>query len=107
MRLSLVAGEPAQVVANVWSWYPGWTVRWFADGEPRGLMVRSTGLDPLAVAQQTGAELPPRRTWVEPVRTDHLFIAAPGTASRITVEATDPWGVAYSESLDLVAAPAR
>jgi hypothetical protein len=99
MRLALTAAPGPQVLANVFAWNPDWTVRWHADGEARGLMPRVTDLDPRAVAEQTGPTRPARRGWVEPTPTAHLFVAAPGTAREVTVEATDPWGTVYTERI--------
>lgn len=105
MRLYPPGADPAapeELVANVWNWDPEWTVRWIADGEPRGVMARRPGLDPLSVELHAGEELPPRRTWVEPRITSHLFYApvAPGTR-QMRVEATDRFGRVYTESLAL------
>lgn len=87
---------PDEVVANVWDWTPEWTVAWYEDGDRRGLMARRPGKDPLSVELHTGPDKPPRRQWVEPTVTAHLFYARPSRAgSRITVEATDPWGRRY------------
>lgn len=93
---------PQDVVANIWDADESWTVRWFEDGAVRGLMSRRLGLDPRAVELHTGADKPPRRTWVEPVRTNHLYYAAatPG-AREVRVEATDTWGKRYSAALTL------
>jgi hypothetical protein len=90
-------GAPDEVVANVWGWDPEWRVVWYEDGERRGAMARRTGLDPLSVRLHAGAELPPRRRWVEPTRTDHLFYApASRAAKEIKIEATDRWGGVYT-----------
>ena len=90
--------SPGELVANVWNWDPEWTVRWFADGEPRGVMPRRLGLDPLSAELHGGPDLPPRRTWVEPVPTDHLFRAAlTGDERVVVVEATDRFGRVYTE----------
>ena len=93
---------PGAVIANVWDWDPEWTVRWFADGEARGLMTRRNGLDPLSIELHTGEDLPPRRSWVEPRITNHMFYAPvdPGVAE-VRVEATDRVGRVYSEALRL------
>ena len=93
---------PDEVVANVWDWDPEWTVRWFADGDPRGLMARRPGRDPLSVELHSGDDLPPHRSWVEPRITNHMFYAPvePGVAE-VRVEATDRFGRAYSETLRL------
>lgn len=93
---------PTDVVANVWDADDAWSVVWYEDGERRGLMSRRLGLDPRAVEEQTGPEKPPRRQWVEPTRTEHLYYAAPSAdAAELRVEATDPWGNRYSETLAL------
>jgi hypothetical protein len=93
---------PTDVVANVWDADETWTVVWYEDGERRGRMSRRLGLDPLAVAQQTGPEKPPRRQWVEPTRTEHLYYAAPAPETReVRVEATDPWGNRYTETVTI------
>jgi hypothetical protein len=93
---------PDQYVANVWDWQPGWTVRYFEDGEPRGAMSRRPGRDPLSVSLHTGPALPVRRPWVEPMPTEHLF-AAPATAGtrEFRVELTNQWGERFTESLTL------
>jgi hypothetical protein len=103
MRLYVPGADPTapgNVVTNVWDWSPGWTVAWYEDGERRGLMSRRAGLDPRAVAEQTGPDKPPRRGWVEPTPTSHLFYAMPTPgARRLTVEARDPFGRVYVEEL--------
>ncbi len=89
---------PGEFLVNVWDWDPGWVVRWFSDGEPRGEMIRKTGLDPLSVKLHTGPALPPRRSWVEPVPTDHLFRApvSRNEAAVVTVEVTNRFGHVYT-----------
>jgi predicted phosphodiesterase len=91
---------PGDLVANIWDWDPAWTVRWFEDGQPRGLMSRRRGTDPLSEKLHRGESLPARRTWVEPILTNHLFYAAatPG-AREWRVEARDGTGRSYAETL--------
>ncbi|MXX35706.1 MAG: hypothetical protein F4Z50_13240, partial [Gemmatimonadetes bacterium] len=100
MRLHRTGTDPAspgELIANIWNWDPEWTVRWFADGEPRGRMERRRGLDPLSVELHSGPDLPARRDWVEPVPADHLFRAAlTGEEREVVVEATDRFGQVYS-----------
>jgi hypothetical protein len=93
---------PTELVANIWNWDPEWAVRWYADGRPRGIMANRIGFDPWSVELHTGEDLPPRRPWVDPVPTNHLFYAPvePGTRT-VTVEATDRFGRTYSERLRL------
>jgi hypothetical protein len=91
---------PDDVVANVWGWDPTWTVRWFEDGEPRGLASRRPGRDPLSVQLHAGADRPARRPWVDPAVTGHLFHLRPSPqAKELVVEATDGWGRTYRERI--------
>ena len=84
---------PGELLANIWNWDPEWTVRWFADGQPRGEMERRRGRDPLSVALHGGPDLPERREWVEPVPVDHMFRAGlTGEERQVVVEATDRFG---------------
>ena len=83
---------PDAWTANVWDWDPAWTVRWFADGEPRGRMEQRLGADPMAGRAFLGNGRPDKRPWVEPYPTHHLFLAPAGAEERITVEATDRFG---------------
>jgi hypothetical protein len=93
-------GAPDEIVANVWDWDPEWTVLYYEDGERKGPMGRRVGLDPLAAELHTGPDLPPRRTWVEPYRTGHLFYApASRTAKELRVEARDRFGRVYSAAI--------
>jgi C terminal of Calcineurin-like phosphoesterase len=87
---------PDEIVANVWAWEPDWTVTWYEDGVRLGAMSQRTGLDPEAVAQQTDPDLPPKRPWVDLVRTRHLFYAPVSPEAKdVRVEATDGWGRTY------------
>ena len=89
--------SPEEIVANVWNWDPEWTVVWWEDGSRKGEMARRVGLDPLAVQLHTGPEIPPRRPWVEPYGTGHLFYAPVSQRARdVRVEVTDRFGRSYS-----------
>jgi hypothetical protein len=103
MALHPVGADPSapdEMVANVWAWDPRWSVVWYENGERRGRMVRRPSFDPRAVREQQGPDLPARRKWVEPARTEHMFFAPVGPGTReITVEATDPWGRVARETL--------
>jgi hypothetical protein len=93
---------PDDIVANVWAWDPAWSVRWFEDGQPRGLMSRRVGVDPLAAALYAGPALPASNPWVDPVPSAHLFYATPSRAAHdIVIEATDGFGRTYRERLAL------
>ena len=91
---------PDEIVANVWDWDPEWTVVWYEGADRKGIMSRRVGRDPLSVELHTGPELPPRRTWVEPYPTGHLFYApvSPGAAD-LRIEATDRFGRSYSATV--------
>lgn len=93
-------GAPGDLLANVWDADARWTVVLYEDGARRGLMSRREGFDPRSVDEHTGPQKPPRRAWVEPTRTAHLYYSAvtPGTREA-RVEATDPWGRRYVETL--------
>ena len=101
MRLHRTGPDPSapgELVANIWNWDPEWTVRWFADGEPRGEMPRRRSLDLLSMELHAGPDLPPRREWVEPVPTDHIFRAVlTGEEREVVVEATDRFGRVYTQ----------
>ena len=88
--------SPDDVIANVWDADESWTVVWYENGERRGTMGRRLGRDPRAVAEQTGPGAPPRRQWVEPLMTSHLYHAPATPGARVRVEATDGWGRTYS-----------
>ena len=91
---------PDAVVANVWDWDPAWKVVWYEDGERRGEALRRRGNDPLSVELHYGPDKPPRRKWVEPYLTDHLFVVPASTKAReVTVEATDRFGRVYTARL--------
>ncbi len=95
-----VKGAPDEIVANVWNWDPKWEIRWYEDGVLKGEMEQRISLDPVAEKLYSGAELPKKRTFVEPTLTDHLFYAkcSPG-AKVIKVEAKDRFGKVYSEQI--------
>jgi hypothetical protein len=91
---------PDEICANVWAADETWRVTWEEDGNARGLMSRRTGRDPLSVTLHLGADKPAWRTWVDPVRTAHLYYATPSPGAReIVVEARDAWGRVYRQRL--------
>jgi hypothetical protein len=88
---------PNEIVANVWDWDHEWTVTWYQNGERRGPMARRVGHDPLSVELHKGPTLPPRRTWVDPYPTGHLFYAPVAADARgLKVEARDRFGRTYT-----------
>jgi hypothetical protein len=101
---------PGEIVANAWDWDPEWRVTWLEDGVRRGEMTARVGHDPLSVRLHQGPELPPRRTWVDPYPTGHLFYA-PAVEGNLVVEATDRFGRVLSAAVPApeegVAVPGR
>ena len=91
-----------EIIANVWAARDDWRIEWHEDGERRGAMTRRRGRDPMSVRLHEGQDKPSPRPWVEPVGVDHLFVATPSPKARqVIVEATDPWGRVYKESITL------
>ncbi|HWW41896.1 calcineurin-like phosphoesterase family protein [Pedobacter sp.] len=87
-----------RLIANVWNWDPEWKVEYFLDDRPMGLLENQIGYDPLAVTLYKGDQLPVGRTFPEPRKTDHIFVAhfAPGV-KKVKVVATDRFGDRFSE----------
>lgn len=80
----------ADLVANVWDWDERWRVRWWEDGEPKGLMERRRGLDPLSADLYVGPRNPERNPLIDPIAVDHLFVGRPsGNWSILVVVAED------------------
>ena len=86
------------MLANVWNWDPEWKVEWWADDKPMGVLENIMGYDPQAVRLYKGNKLPLKRTFAEPTRTDHLFMAhfSP-SVNKIRVVATDRFGKQYEQ----------
>jgi len=94
---------PNHVIANVWAYNPEWEVIWFEDGIKKGEMKRWLGKDPVSVKLMEGDDIPKKHPWIEPLYSDHLFIAEPSAeVKEIIVEATDNWGRKYSKRLKLI-----
>lgn len=91
------------VLANVWSWNTGWSVKVFEDDQAKGDMTRYRDYDPLAYELLLGPEKPARHpSAAEPSLTDHLFYYTPKTSTwqTIRVEITDLYGTKYIQSID-------
>ncbi|MBN9299726.1 MAG: calcineurin-like phosphoesterase C-terminal domain-containing protein [Filimonas sp.] len=93
---------PEEISVNAWNWDNKWKVEWFEDGVSKGQMEKRVAYDPWAVELYAGPKLPKKHPFVEPTLNDHMFFAKPSAnAKRITVKATDRFGVVYEESMDL------
>jgi len=86
-----------RVIANVWNWDPEWKVEYFLDDKAMGALEQTKGYDPLAVQLYKGDKLPVTRSFAEPKKMDHLFMAHfnPEVKS-VKVIATDRFGEKYT-----------
>jgi hypothetical protein len=91
-----------RVIANVWNYDPEWKVEYWADDQPKGIMERQIGFDPLAVKLYLGDQLPVTRSFAEPRKTDHLFVAhLSADTKKIKVVATDRFGEKFESELSI------
>ena len=82
-----------RLIANVWNWDPEWKVEYFLDGKAMGALEQQKGYDPLSVSLYKGDKLPAGRTFPEPSKTDHLFVAHfEPSIKKVKVVATDRFG---------------
>jgi hypothetical protein len=89
-----------RLIANVWNYDPKWKVEYYVDGKLMGEMEKQVGFDPLAIDLYKGPDLPIGRTFAEPNKTDHLFLAhVTDTAKIFKVIVTDRFGNKYEQSL--------
>lgn len=85
-----------RLIANVWNWDPKWKVEYFLDEKSMGLLEQQKGYDPLSVSLYKGDTLPKGRTFPEPSKTDHLFVAHFEPSVKVVrVVATDRFGEKY------------
>jgi hypothetical protein len=93
--------DQKRIIANVWNWDPEWKVEYFLDDKPMGLLEQQKGFDPMAVELYKGDKMPASRSFAEPKKMDHLFVAhfKPGP-KKIKVIATDRFGEKYTATID-------
>lgn len=85
-----------RLIANVWNWDPEWKVTYFLDDQAMGEMEQQKGFDPLAVELYLGDQLPLGRTFAEPKKMDHLFMAHfDPTVKKVKIKAVDRFGEQY------------
>lgn len=90
----------SRLIANVWNWDPEWKVEYLLDGKPMGTMENQVGYDPLAVTLYKGDQLPVGRTFPEPRKTDHIFVAHfEPSVKKVKVIATDRFGEQFTEEV--------
>lgn len=85
-----------EMVANVFNWDPAWKVEWWVDDQYKGILKNKPGFDPLAVTLMKGPNLPAKRSFAEPKKTDHLFTETlPAVYKKVKIMATDRFGNKY------------
>jgi hypothetical protein len=85
-----------RLMVNVWNWDSEWKTEWWANGKYMGNMEPAKGFDPLTVKLYKGDKLPQGRTFAEPKRTDHLFMAHVNPEiNSIKIKVTDRFGKVY------------
>ncbi|MBT1704918.1 calcineurin-like phosphoesterase C-terminal domain-containing protein [Chryseosolibacter indicus] len=93
---------PDMFCVNVWNWDSQWKVEWFEDGKSMGEMLQKTSFDPLSVMLHAGTEKPAKRSWVDPVLTDHMFFAKHAAdAKTITVAVKDRFNNVYRKEITI------
>ena len=89
-----------RIIANVWNYDPDWKVEYFLDDKAMGALLNQKGYDPMAVKLYKGNQLPLGRTFAEPKKTDHLFMAHfDPSVKKVRVEATDRFGRKFTEEI--------
>ncbi|MCZ7602552.1 MAG: calcineurin-like phosphoesterase family protein [Melioribacteraceae bacterium] len=89
-----------ELIANVWGYDKHWKVEWYEDGVLKGEMENRIGFDPFSVTLHDGDDKPVKRTWVNPVKNDHMFYAKPSkSAMKLSVKVTDRWGRVFEENV--------
>ncbi len=90
-----------RIIANVWNYDPAWKVECLLDGQPVALEAMK-GFDPEAVRLYKGDKLPKGRTFAEPSRTEHLFMAhCSATVKNVKIIATDRFGEQFTDEKKL------
>ncbi len=88
-----------RIMANIWNWDPNWKVEYWVDSEYVGVLETTKGYDPQTVRLYSGDKMPVKRSFVEPKRTEHLFLAHinPKVKS-VKIVATDRFGNKYEQT---------
>lgn len=90
-----------RVIANVWNWDPEWKIECFLDGKSIVPLEQQKGFDPLAVELYKGDKMPVTRSFAEPSKTNHLFMAHFGPEIKnVKVVVTDRFGETYSTTVN-------
>lgn len=94
-----IAERPHAVCCKIWNYDPRWQLRWYEDGKLMGGMSRFYSFAPEYLRFLDGR---PATADYTPVRSDHFFSCQPGgDAGVIRIEAVDPYGNVYEDSIRL------
>lgn len=90
-----------RMIVNVWNWDPEWKIEYFLNDKPMGAPEQQKGFDPLAVKLYKGDNLPVTRSFAEPKKMNHLFVAhfSP-IVKKVKVIATDRFGEIYTVTVE-------
>jgi hypothetical protein len=89
--------DQKRMIVNVWNWDPEWKLEYFLDDKSMGAPEQQKGFDPLAVKLYKGDKLPATRSFAEPKKTDHIFVAHFNpSVKKVNVIATDRFGNKYT-----------
>jgi hypothetical protein len=72
--IEAVGNDELELTANIWNWDSEWNVEYALDGVYKGHLPRVSDYDPLAVTLYKGDQLPKSRTFVEPHKTNHIYL---------------------------------
>jgi hypothetical protein len=90
-----------RIITNVWNYDTDWKVEYFLDDKAMGPLERQKGYDPMVVKLYKGDKLPLGRTFAEPKKMDHLFMAHfDPSIKKVRVEVTDRFGQKYIEEIN-------
>ena len=91
-----------ELIVNVWGYDKHWKVEWYEDDNLKGEMENHVDFDPHSIAIHQGDDKPAKRTWVDPVKNDHMFFAKPSKdAKKLSIKVTDRWGRVFEKSVYL------
>jgi len=89
-----------EAITNVWGFNDNDKLFWYENGIKKGSLERFLGYDPLAEKLFRGTDKPFKHTWVDPIKTDHLFrINDINPNVEIVLEYLNRFGNTYSEKL--------
>lgn len=91
------------ILINIFNWHTNWNVKLYEDGEYKQSLTNNIKeMDPRAYNTMYGSDKPSHRPSAEPEKNcDHMFYYQPSASwNEIKIEATDPYGNTYINTLD-------